>query len=711
MYKPTKLAIALALMVGSIQSYSQEQQDNEETKTDTVVVSATRTLKELQDVSISVGVVDQNQIKHKAANTIGELIEDIPGIELSNDATPGLVRVGIRGENAFRTLVLVDGQKVSEHSSMSGTPLFVSPSMVERIEVIKGPSSVLYGADALGGVINIITKKQTKKAFGADVSVGYNSKSQGLFTESMSLYGHNNGFTFRVSGDHSDAGDLKTPDGYVDNTNSRSKSGSVYLAYDFSDKFTAGIDASAYEGAFHTGSEDLSDYSEFSVDVPMWDRKKVNIFAKALDLTEELVALNFNVYYQISHKKMENVVGVDVKPMPTASVSTRVNNKANNHLESLGFETQSEWQLGSNNYLIAGLSALFDNIRSTKITDTKVNTVMPGNTKYQKLSEKTTDYNGYQNTYSAFLLNETTLPLSLTANYGARFTYVESALQNHLVTSSESKVGTTFGRPVNTSSINQTYGKYESTHDSKSVFNFGLVWKGIEDLALRANWSQGFRSPILQEKYLDTSMGSTGVTQANPNLEAETSDNFEIGARYINQGFSFDGAIFCNFIDNYITTQTITDGIARYMNVAKAKTFGAEVSTSYEFENGIKPYLSFNFMRRKYDTPEYETYYTNLPTFTFRSGVYYQKDFGAWTLSSDFYARGANQRKRELEDRTCKTAHGYTTANMQVVALFGANREYSVAFEANNIFDKKYYVSDSLAEAGRHFSIVANASF
>ena len=48
---------------------------------------------------------------------------------------------------------------------------------------------------------------------------------------------------------------------------------------------------------------------------------------------------------------------------------------------------------------------------------------------------------------------------------------------------------------------------------------------------------------------------------------------------------------------------------------------------------------------------------------------------------------------------------------MQVVALFGANREYSVAFEANNIFDKKYYVSDSLAEAGRHFSIVANASF
>ena len=56
MYKPTKLAIALALMVGSIQSYSQEQQDNEETKTDTVVVSATRTLKELQDVSISVAI-------------------------------------------------------------------------------------------------------------------------------------------------------------------------------------------------------------------------------------------------------------------------------------------------------------------------------------------------------------------------------------------------------------------------------------------------------------------------------------------------------------------------------------------------------------------------------------------------------------------------------------------------------------------------------
>ena len=68
--------------------------------------------------------------------------------------------LSIRGEDAFRTLVMIDGQKISEHKSMSGAPILIDPTEIERIEVIKGPASVLYGSDAIGGAVNIITKER-----------------------------------------------------------------------------------------------------------------------------------------------------------------------------------------------------------------------------------------------------------------------------------------------------------------------------------------------------------------------------------------------------------------------------------------------------------------------------------------------------------------------------------------------------------------------
>lgn len=127
--------------------------------TEDVKVTASRVEKELMDVNMSVSVVTAEEIARSEARTIGELLKDIPGVRINNDGGQGIKRVGIRGENAFHTLVMIDGQKIAEHKSMSGSPMLIDPSMVERIEVIKGPASVLYGSDAIGGAINIITKK------------------------------------------------------------------------------------------------------------------------------------------------------------------------------------------------------------------------------------------------------------------------------------------------------------------------------------------------------------------------------------------------------------------------------------------------------------------------------------------------------------------------------------------------------------------------
>lgn len=121
------------------------------------------------------------------------------------------------------------------------------------------------------------------------------------------------------------------------------------------------------------------------------------------------------------------------------------------------------------------------------------------------------NYDGYQLQNAIFASMETYLPYDLTLNYGLRYTWVKTDMDH--VTSGRKSHG--------------------DSSDGKAVFNAGIVWRESDNLSVRASYAQGFRTPILQELYVDTLMGSdSGVpTYANPNLKPETSDNFEIGAR------------------------------------------------------------------------------------------------------------------------------------------------------------------------------------
>lgn len=156
--KLAAVAVLAAFSGLALQVHAQETVELDEGK-----VTAGRVEQELMDVNMSVSVITQEEIRHSKARNIGELLENVAGVRIMNDGSQGMKRVQIRGEDAFRTVVMIDGQRISEHKSMSGAPMLIDPSMVERIEVIKGPASVLYGSDAIGGAINIITKREAKK--------------------------------------------------------------------------------------------------------------------------------------------------------------------------------------------------------------------------------------------------------------------------------------------------------------------------------------------------------------------------------------------------------------------------------------------------------------------------------------------------------------------------------------------------------------------
>ncbi len=89
-------------------------------------------------------------------------MRDLPGVQITSTGAAGIYRLNLRGESGSRTLLMVDGGvKISEQKSMDGAPpLLIDLNSIERIEVIKGPASVLYGSEAIGGAINVITKKR-----------------------------------------------------------------------------------------------------------------------------------------------------------------------------------------------------------------------------------------------------------------------------------------------------------------------------------------------------------------------------------------------------------------------------------------------------------------------------------------------------------------------------------------------------------------------
>ncbi|MBR5998114.1 MAG: TonB-dependent receptor [Deltaproteobacteria bacterium] len=711
-----KLALAM-LSCALVPAQSAFAEDT--VKAGDVFVTATRVEKELMDVPSSVTVITAEQVRHSGARTVGEVLEDVPGVQIMNDGSQGLKRVRIRGEDAFRTLVLIDGQKISEQKSMSGSPLLIDASRIERVEVIKGPASVLYGSDAIGGVINVITKKGGKKPVEGEAFVGYNGASRG-FSEGASVFGKVKGLKYRFSGSHAEHDNVHTPDGTLKNTWFNQTDASAFLSYDFSERFTLGGSYDYYRGHFNSTALEYVENpnQDFFVKVPKWSREKFNAFAEARDISKWFTRLRLDAYYQKTIKHMENFVG-DY----TGGDTVEVDNFARNYLNTTGVSLQTDWQLGSANHLIAGYEFSFDDMDSVNRNYMKMNQMMSPVMSMKMDYYRDKLYEGNQTTHALFANMETQLPRDFALTYGVRWTYVRSELEsvNAFRTGS---AGMYMGSIPMMTMFDDDHkpvtddAKVGSESYSRPVFNVGLVWTGIEDLALRASWAQGFRAPNLTEKFIGTSMGQTGgTTYGNPDLDPETSNNFEVGARWNHGPVFADLAFFYSIADDYITSRRIAE-TANYMytNVSKATTFGSELSASYKLDTSwgmFQPYMALTWMRREYDYGDgFKTYDSGTPEWFSRYGVRYRKSINNYiTLRSDAYGRSQTATKTAYSDGTSDKIGGFTTANFSLGLDFGKNREFSLDAEVLNIFDKRYQYNYAILEPGVHANVRLGCKF
>ena len=154
MFNLSRLAVALAAagMAASVQA-------DDAYELDKVVVTASRTAQTVDQALAPVTVITREDIERSQANNIIELIERTPSINIASNGGPGAISsVFIRGAGSQQTLVLIDGQRLNSAATGNAELQYMNPNQIERIEIVRGPMSSLYGADAIGGIIHIFTR-------------------------------------------------------------------------------------------------------------------------------------------------------------------------------------------------------------------------------------------------------------------------------------------------------------------------------------------------------------------------------------------------------------------------------------------------------------------------------------------------------------------------------------------------------------------------
>jgi outer membrane receptor protein involved in Fe transport len=530
---------------------------------DTVVVTATRTEKKIQDVTSAVSVVTREEIDRMPATTVMDVLRNTVGVTVEDDrsgygsSTSNKVVIrGMGGNGQSRVLVLVDGMPALTPGSSIFEWSSVNLNTVERIEVVRGPSSALYGSSAMGGVINIITKRPAEDGFETRIKSRYgryNSWDENLyhsgrinkFSYSISAgYTETHGFNAvpleSVSGNQRPDGKNSAPERVENYT------GVIKLRYDFEDDadltFTA--DYADYERTgrwqhfnFNPDTYRLYTYQREGVGLQL--HQKFGFIDSRLSLRADFVETDYDF---------------------NLSTRTEIESTNPNTTKEYSFDQSNTMALGDSNTVtfgFAGLKAIADrDMHYISGTD---------NGRYRGRS-------GEQYNLAFFFQDEISLlDNKLMVVPGFRYDYWH-----------------TEGYDVDTNRVDpSSRNDYAGTSAKRLSPKLGIRIKPADDLIIfKANYGEGFHMPTLDDLYSGY-MGANGVVyQGNGDLKPETSRSFDVGIEVnpCNQ-LSFNLTAFStrakNYIGNVQLNPGVTPAIHEKQNVDNVKIRGFEAGFQY----------------------------------------------------------------------------------------------------------------------------------
>ncbi|AIS10826.1 TonB-dependent receptor [Pseudomonas chlororaphis subsp. aurantiaca] len=241
--KPALLALPLALLpAGHLLA---DNLDREQAlKLPDTLISANRQVEARNDSSAANTVFTRDDIERLQPSSVTDLLQRVPGVQVAQSGGRGSVPgIYIRGTSSAQTLVLVDGQRIGSSSSGDSNLQHLNIEQIERVEVLRGSRSVIYGSDAIGGVIQIFTRRSAEQGLQPRLHLGVGSHQS--WERSIGLSGGDQQTRFNLGASLDDtAGSNRTHESYAsdrDDDAYRNQSLSLSLSHAFNDDWEAGL--------------------------------------------------------------------------------------------------------------------------------------------------------------------------------------------------------------------------------------------------------------------------------------------------------------------------------------------------------------------------------------------------------------------------------------------------------------------------------------
>ncbi|AVO39406.1 TonB-dependent receptor [Pukyongiella litopenaei] len=619
----------------------------------------------------SVTVVNNEEISRVPPSSVAQLLRDVPGVRVTES---GIERLRIRGESSQRVAIMIDGQRISDHTTY-GTPILISPTEIERIEVVRGPSSVVSGNRAIGGVVNIITKRGADTPVEVTASAGYLGANDG-YRASASIAGTVENFDYRLSYSQSDLGDRETPNGPLVPSGSEDRDINAFLGYRFGNHYI-GARAQDYDLSADVYTGDPA----FDISLPKRDLRKYSLFYEGENLTPWMSLLKLDAYTQTIDRQFRNDI-----TFPAGPFSMNVLSMSDDEQTTRGIKAVANLEFAAGHRTVVGLEYEDDNLQTRKNTTTSM---MPA---FGPQSVSTSFADASIETSSLFAQHEATFG-RLTGTVGVRYYNVSSNLGSY--------------------SQNGVAQPGQSNSDDRWLGSAGLVYRLTDDAVLRANISQGYTYPSLSQLFL-TSTGGGGTLIGNPNLKPETATNYELGARIDRGSIVLDAALFYTRSKDYITA--IGTGIPRqsiYQNVNSVDSWGMELAAEFDpgWQNGIRPYLSVANVNREFTYANgFTTRDSGTPDWTGVAGLRADWTAGGVGGTWDLFVR-SESRATERNDAgvVVEETGGWGTLNLR--GSVDLTDYAGLTFELGNLFDKSYRPIDQIEGPGRYLSVFLTTRF
>ncbi|MCC7431233.1 TonB-dependent receptor [bacterium] len=641
----------------------------EKLQSEEVIITATKIQETVFQAKNDVGVVGEEAILRQNSTTTPDILSATPEV-LIQKTNAGAGSPIIRGLSGNRVLILVDGIRLNNATFRSGNNQYfntIDPQLVSKIEIVQGPSSALYGSDALGGVIQVLTKKpefnSKSLVFSSKISTNSLSNSNSL----LANFSGNSKFAVNFGASFKDFNTLiagekigkQTPTGYTE------LDGNIALSYfltqktllTFSNQFTSQKKVDRYDKLTGEGADDLNNVNP--------QRR----FLSYLNVQNE-TEFGFWKGYELTtsfHKQTEErhrIKGGQTK-------ETIENDVVN----TLGVNFHGKLFFNKFFNIISGFDFYGDFISSKSM---EKNTVSG---EELKLERGKFPNDASSKTFGFFAENKTSLTEKLSFTTGLRF-------------SNYSMKGTLADETEKT-----------KTDNSSLTFSGNLGFLLTENLNFIGGVSQGFRSPNLEDAF-SKGVGKKGTYDIpNPKLKPETSTSFELGTKFQNERiFASVFGYFSNYekiIERNSTGNFTEDGeeIKQFQNRGKAEISGVNgvFEINFEREIFVKGSLNYTFGENKtLNEP-----LTRIPPLR---GV-----FSVRRVLGDFWFEYCNEFAREqkrlsTEDKSDTRigengTKGYLTFNLRS-GLTQKHFDVTVNFE--NLFDKTYKTHGSgIFSAGR----------